>query len=228
MKTYRYTLKEGQSTRTGLLSLPSSWDEVTMSIGVRRAIVALDDDALSIEIIRDSIGTKHLHQIPDDALLAVIGEVKRHVSLSAVPSRDGFDRGTLEQLQAIEDFVKYYDASADWSTIRQQLAPLLRRRPYIIPRSDIMLYCLATLQKIHSMYRTTLFRKSSEVQEGSPFGWFSISLQIAKTGVFGDINGVMHRRFHDVAIHLIEEQREADRIQEMHRSMSSRGSQYSY
>ena len=136
-----------------------------MSIGVRRAIVALDDDALSIEIIRDSIGTKHLHQIPDDALLAVIGEVKRHVSLSAVPSRDGFDRGTLEQLQAIEDFVKYYDASADWSTIRQQLAPLLRRRPYIIPRSDIMLYCLATLQKIacigrHSFASLQKYRKA--------------------------------------------------------------------
>jgi hypothetical protein len=48
--------------------------------------------------------------------------------------------------------------------------------------------------------------------DGPRFGWWSIFLQVAKTGILGDYNQLLHRRLHLVCMTLLEQKDEAEKM----------------
>ncbi len=82
-------------------------------------------------------------------------------------------------------------------------------------RGVAVAYALGVITYIYDTYKTTLFRPSKSKQVYKPaldFGWYATALQVAESGVFGDINQVLKTPFHNICVYLIEKQQQADAI----------------
>ena len=231
------TLVKGGLTRDLSFRLPSTWQEVQLSDRICLSILTGDEDLISISIIDQSFA-RYRHLIAPEQMTQIGHLLQSHITLAsatyplpdAVDSRlePKFDKGTLRQLIEIDNHLQQYYRKPDiklltrlYRKLRGKWTGWLIRRRRLAAMT--LLYTIAVSNFIHQLYRSTLFRKTGEQQsDGSSFGWYAVALQVAESGVFGDIEQVQDTRFHDIAVYLIEKQKEHDRhIREMKR-MSDR------
>lgn len=74
-------------------------------------------------------------------------------------------------------------------------------------------YAIAMKVFLRATYGQWLFEKTSQQTDSSDpdFGWTSVCMRVAKTGLFGDVQGVLDTMCHEVFVHLVDSKVEHDR-----------------
>lgn len=82
----------------------------------------------------------------------------------------------------------------------------------------VYMYFGGIKQYIHDLYKGYLFEVKEEdednqqASEGAMFGWWGIYMDVAESGVFGNLEKVYQSNFHNICIYLVKKKKEADRI----------------
>lgn len=80
----------------------------------------------------------------------------------------------------------------------------------------IFLYFVASRQEVHNLYADWIFTKEdddtpdaekSNRNDGPMFGWWSIFMDIAKSGVFGTLPQVHQSNIHQICVYLVQEKK---------------------
>lgn len=81
----------------------------------------------------------------------------------------------------------------------------------------VYMYFGGVKQYIHNLYKGYLFKANDNEegqQDGSTamFGWWGIYMDVAESGVFGNLEKVYQSNFHNICTYLVKKKQEADRI----------------
>lgn len=137
---------------------------------------------------------------------------------------DNFELGTAFQYALADDYYrKFHETKEDKymycliSTLLYDNVPLtskeyIEKRAMIftkltaIEKVVIMAYFGAVKNMIYDKFRRYLFTsdEDSSISTSVDFGWWGRYMDIAESGVFGDIQGVYKTRFYDVVVYLIQ------------------------
>jgi hypothetical protein len=136
---------------------------------------------------------------------------------------DDFDQGTALQFALGADYYKIYiekqedkDLHYLCSTLLYTDVPLCDKaeiekradmfaqlRP--VEKMTILAYFAAIQEMIAEKFGQWLFRDDEGSAPASiNFGWWGVYMDIAESGVFGDLRGVYQSRFYDIVVYLIQ------------------------
>lgn len=142
---------------------------------------------------------------------------------------DDFEQGTAFQYALACDYYKKYVEKHDakdlhylCSTLLSENAPLCDKEK-IEQRADtfshlrdvekmtILAYFGAIQEMIADKFGHWLFRsEEGDAPTGISFGWWGVYMDVAESGVFGDIKGVYQTRFYDIVVFLIQKKEQYD------------------
>jgi hypothetical protein len=91
-----------------------------------------------------------------------------------------------------------------------------------IQKMTVATYFGAVQQLVADRFGDWLF--SGEEGEGSPgisFGWWGVYMDIAESGVFGDLRGVYQARFYDIVIFLIQKKEQFEALKKAQKTQST-------
>lgn len=140
-----------------------------------------------------------------------------------LPDHD-FDMGTAFQYALADDYYrKFHETRTDTymhymiSTLLYEKEPLVSKekieerasifwRLGAVEKVVIMAYFGAIKNMIYEKFKSYLFSSNEDGQQGTgiDFGWFGRYMDIAESGVFGDLQGVYRSRFYDIVVFLIQ------------------------
>ena len=148
-------------------------------------------DGLAIEYpIADEYFTQLLSG-DDDALIKLVATMAR-------PKKDGkrIPLTSREEVEKRADELKDLSPEAQWA---------------------VYMYFGGVKQYIHNLYKGHLF-KANEAEEGQQdseaamFGWWGIYMDVAESGVFGNLEKVYQSNFHNICTYLVKKKQEAERL----------------
>lgn len=166
--------------------------------------------------IADDYYEKYLLHNDEEALLYLVATLARPTHKSVDFSRTGDRRIPLESRAQVED-----------------RAPRLKGLPDEI-KVAVLMYFAGIKSYVHELYGPWLFDKKEDDKEAKDeedeqqtgagmFGWWGLYMDVAESGVFGNLDQVYQSNFHTICMYLVkkkEQQTEMERRMQLSSSPS--------
>jgi len=132
---------------------------------------------------------------------------------------DKMENATAYQYAAASDHYKEYIATHEKKHLDRLLATLytdvrddeeikktakIFKNVPILVKMSALVYFAGVQYYVYENYKEWLFESDSETQGGINFGWWGKYIEIAESGVFGDLDKVYASRFYDIIVFLIQ------------------------
>lgn len=149
-----------------------------------------------------------------------------------LPDND-FEQGTAFQYALADDYYrKFHETKSDKymhyliSTLLYEKEPEISKEKIeerasifwnlnAVDKVVIMAYFGAVKEMIYEKFKSYLFTTGDEGQGSRiDFGWWGRYMDIAESGVFGNLNGVYRARFFDIVVYLIQKKEQHEAMKE--------------